>query len=117
VVRATIARWIPAEETVSNTSDSDCDSSEQQSPYNLWINPNEEIFSHQKNLDLLSMTLAECQAPPTDKPRPLISHATPTGKPHTISHRDWVNALTSDGVVEAVARTLLERHGRHFRHH
>ena len=42
VVRATIARWIPtAEHTVSNTSDSDCDSSEQQSPYSLWVNPNE----------------------------------------------------------------------------
>ena len=37
VVRATIARWIPTEDTVSNTSDS----SEQQSPYSLWVNPNE----------------------------------------------------------------------------
>ena len=60
------------------------------------------------------MTLAECQPPPTEKLRPIISHATPTGKPHPlISHRDWVNVLASDRVVEAVATTLLERHGRH----
>lgn len=86
-----------------------------------WVNPNEvqgdtihtlptlqcgtllfipqEVLSHAENLDLLSLMISEHQAPPPNQKAP-----------NSITHKKWIQILTSDAVIDAIAKKLTSNH-------